>query len=394
MKRKVLSLMIAGLAATQTQAGTVTSSGDDVIIKTNGGFSLQTADKSKSFGVGGRIQWDYNYAEIDPENGAERNEENQFDVRRARVYLKGHVGDWAYKAQWNLDDEDGEAGGSIEDLYLRYTGFGKQANVTIGRTNAPFGLELLTSSKDISMLERTAATELFVPGRQDGVQVHGKGNNWTYGLGVYEAGDDSNLKDNGDINTAGDETSARNLAVVGRFTYAPINEKGNVLHLGAGFQSAGGSDRLNNSRGVKNFVMEDAYNLEIAGVIDAFHYQAEFFDGTLGLDDGGNDVDAYYVQFGYILTGESRPYKDGKFKIVTPSDKTGAWELVARYEDGDGNFGDYELPSLVNAESIGVGINYYANNNIRIGANYTVAESNESGDEGNEFRVRFQYVYK
>ena len=398
MKRKVLPLIIAGLAAAQAQAGTVTSSGDDVIIKTNGGFSLKTADKSKSFGVGGRIMWDYNYAESDQVGQQKRNEENQFDVRRARIFVKGHVGDWAYKAQWNLDDDQGEQGGFIEDLYLRYTGFGKQAHVTIGRTNVPFGLERLNSSNDMPMLERTAATELFTPGRQDGVELHGVGSNWTYGIGVYEAGNDDapSIK--------GNETSARNIAFVGRATYAPIKEEGNLLHLGAGFQSAGGSDRLTGGNSVENFALEDAWNLEIGGVVDSFHYQAEYFDGTLAnfADFGslaGEDVDAYYVQVGYILTGESRPYKDGKFKIVKPSGDAGAWEIVARYEDGHGNFGDIELAvpgidDIDEADQLTVGVNYYANTNVRIGVNYSEGESDITGDEGSEFRARFQYVFK
>ena len=393
MKKNILALAVMSAVAMQASAGTVTSDGSDIVIKTKGGFAVETVDGDKSFNIGGRIQWDWNSASIDPASPSsdERNEENQFDVRRARVFLKGHVGDWAYKAQWNLDDE-GSSGGDIEDLYIRYTGWGKKANVTIGRAKAPFGLEELTSSKDISILERSAITELFAAGRQDGIQLHGKGSNWTYGIGAYEAGDD----DNNSGNTSGSDTTARNVAVVGRFTFAPINEKGNVLHLGAAFQQASGAER-DNGGSVENFGLEDAYGVEIAGVAGPFHYQAEYFDGTLAFGDmidGSDDVDGYYVQAGWILTGESRPYKDGKFKIVKPSKDSGAWEIVARYEDGDGNFGDIELGSLDNAKAYTFGVNYYANSNIRIGANYTMGESDLSDDEGEEIRVRFQYVYK
>lgn len=387
MKKNILALAIASVAV-GANAGTVTSDGDDVIVNTKGGFSVKTADKKRSFNIGGRIQWDYNNAEIEPASGASRTEESQFDVRRARVFLKGHVDNWAYKAQWNLDDE-GSSGGDIEDLYIRYTGWGKQANLTIGRAKAPFGLEELTSSKDISVLERSAITELFVPGRQDGIQLHGKGANWTYGFGLYEAGDDDS------INTDGQDTTARNVAWVGRFTTAPINEDGNVLHLGIGFQSASGAMRTGPGS-IENFSMEDAYNLEIGGVNGSFHYQAEFFDGTLAFGDtigSEQDVDGFYLQAGWIWTGESRPYKDGKFKIVKPSSDAGAWEAVFRYEDGSGDYGDIELGDN-DGSAYTFGVNYYANSNIRIGANYTVGESDLNNDEGNEFRVRFQYVYK
>ena len=403
MKLKGLSMAIlAGAISAQATAGTVTSDGSDIILKTKGGFEVKTADKKASFRVGGRIQWDYNNAVLDPDvDGADdRTEESQFDVRRARIYTKGHYGNWAYKAQFNIRNEG--SGGDVEDLYLRYTGWGKAAQVTLGRAKAPFGLEELTSSKDISILERSAITELFVPGRQNGIQFHGKSNIFTYGVGVYEAGDDDNTPDN----TDGDETEAKNIAVVGRLTAAPINEKGSVLHLGVGFQNAGGDDRSNGGTdgddgdSVANFALEDAYNLEFGWVAGPFHLQAEYFDGTLaqfgGTNeiDGDTDVDGYYVQAGWILTGESRPYKDGKFKIVKPSTDQGAWEVVARLEDGSGDFGDIEL-GATDASAYTLGLNYYTGN-IRIGANYTMGERDEEGsndDEGEEFRVRFQYVY-
>ena len=305
MKKNILALAVMSAVAMQASAGTVTSDGSDIVIKTKGGFAVETVDGNKSFNIGGRIMWDYNRAE---EDGVA--DENAFDVRRARVFLKGHVDDWAYKAQWNIDDAEGEDGGTIEDLYIRYTGWGKKANVTIGRHKAPFGLEEQTSSKDISVLERSALTELYALGRQDGIQLHGKGSNWTYGVGVYEGGDTD------------DKRGADNVSIAGRVTFAPIKEKTSLLHLGAGFYQTGGEEA-----GADRFGMEDAFNVEVAGVAGPFHYQAEYFDGTLlpgDMIDGDEDVDGYYVQAGWILTGESRPYKDGKFKIVKPSKDSGA----------------------------------------------------------------------
>ena len=424
MKLKGLSMAIlAGAFAAQATAGTVTSDGADIILKTKGGFEVKRADKKASFRIGGRIQWDYNNATFDPDvaGADDRTEESQFDVRRARIYTKGHYGNWAYKAQFNLDDE-GSSGGDIEDLYIRYTGWGKAAQVTIGRAKAPFGLEELTSSKDISILERSAITELFVPGRQDGIQFHGKNGIFTYGIGAYEAGDDNGSCSSSTVlttapganagdpattvastatscDTRGSDTTAKNIAVAGRLTAAPINEEGSVLHLGVGFQNVGGDERSNGGN-VANFGLEDAYNLEFGWVAGPFHLQAEYFDGTLAqfggtnTIDGDDDVDGYYVQAGFILTGESRPYKDGKFKIVKPSTDQGAWEVVARLEDGSGDFGDIEL-GTTEASAYTLGLNYYTGN-VRIGANYTMGERDEDGsndDEGEEFRVRFQYVY-
>ena len=210
-------------------------------------------------------------------------------------------------------------------------------------------------------------TEAHTFGRNTGVQLHGKGSNWTYGLGVFE---------NGSGNDA-----AQDVAFTGRFTYAPVKESENVLHFGVGV-----SERSANA---------SAYNLEVAGVNGAFHYQAEYFKSeNVEFDDNIIDeIDGYYLQAGWILTGESRPYKDGKFKIVKPSSEAGAWEAVIRYESGEGNYSDIELGDT-DGSQLALGLNYYPNSAIRIGASLMTGENDVTGLDGEEFRVRLQYVYK
>lgn len=364
MKARLISLAVATAFTAQANAGTVTSDGPDIILKTKGGFNVKTADGDFKFNIGGRIQWDWNHAEADSDSEAD---ENNLHVRRARIFLKGTFAkDWDYKAQFNLG-EDGADSGDVEDLYIRYKGFGKQANITLGRQKEPFGLEEQTSSKDISILERSAMTEQYAFGRNTGIQLHGKGSNWTYGIGAFENESDS-------------KKEAEDIAITGRVTFAPIKEKGSVLHLGAAFSERAGTGSS----------VESAYGLELAGVAGPLHGQFEFFDADLA---NGDSIDGWYGQVGWILTGESRPYKDGKFKIVKPSKKSGAWEAVVRYEDGEGNFSDIEL-GRTEGDQLAVGLNYYPNSAIRIGASWMTGEDDITGEEGDEIRVRFQYVYK
>jgi len=49
----------------------------------------------------------------------------------------------------------------------------------------------------------------------------------------------------------------------------------------------------------------------------------------------------------------------------------------------------------VDASAYTIGVNYYVNNAVRIGVNYSEGDSNEAGsmDSGDEFRVRFQLAY-
>jgi phosphate-selective porin OprO/OprP len=367
MKLNALTASISAASlslAAATSAGTVTSDGADLVLKTKGGFEVSTVDKQYSFRVGGRLQYDYNKSDLDGgTTTAEDKIEDQFDVRRARIFVSGDIQDWSYKAQFNIGDDDG---GDAEDLYVRYKGFGKMATITAGKQKMPFGLEELTSSKDISMLERSAITEAYAIGRQEGVQLSGKGNNFTYAIAGFETGGDANEDDFG---------------AAARVTFAPVVSDSTVVHLGLAYKDV--EDGMS------------AYGLELAGVLGPFHAQAEFVDADNG--DGASDTDGYYLQAGWVITGEQRPYKDGKFKRIKPADKNGAIELVARYENGDGNYSDIELDndgdSLDDATAWGLGLNWYVNNNVKLGMNYTEGESDTSDEEGEEFRARVQIVF-
>ena len=357
MKLKSLTTAIAAMGvAAGAAAGTVTSDGADLVIKTKGGLEVATTDKEYSIKVGGRIQYDYNRAE---ENGVA--DEDQFDVRRARLFVSGTIKDWSYKSQFNVDS------GGAEDLYIRYNGWGKQAKLTVGRQKMPFGLEELTSSKDISMLERSAITEAYAIGRADGVQLSGKNGAFTYAISGFEA----DVTDDGaDADGNGDD-----FGLAARGTFAPINEGDTVVHVGVAYQNR--NDDL------------DAFGVELAGVLGPLHGQFEYVDADLG---SAGDADGYYVQVGYVITGEQRPYKDGKFKRIKPNSDSGAWEIVARYEDGDGNYSDIELGET-DATSWGLGVNWYVNNSVRVGINYTDGEDENSSDDGEEFRARLQLTF-
>ena len=339
MKTKLIASLIAvsAIAVAPAQAETT--------VSTKGGLKVESGEYSFQFG--GRLMYDYNKAEL---NGAV--DEDDFDQRRARVYAKGTISEhWSFKTQFNVD------GSGIEDFYIRYSGWGKKALVTIGNQRMPFSMNAQTSSNDISILERSALTELYDPGRQDSIMLHGALNDKsTYAVGVYT-----------------DDTPDSEMGFAARYTYAPVLSDRKVVHLGLAYSD------INDS---------SAVGFEAAAASGPFHIQAEYVDGEAGADD----LSSSYVQVGYILTGESLPYKGGAFKRVAPSGNKGAWELVGRYEDGDGNFSDIEL-GTIDATSYTVGVNYYPHKNVKIGVNYTDGESNVSDDEGNEFRVRFQLTF-
>lgn len=367
MKQKLLALSIVTLIAAPTYAGTVTTNGQDLILSTENGIKVDTVDKSASFQLGGRLQWDYDDTNSDTVDSTD------FDTRRARIYIKGHVNDWAYKMQFNIAESEDSEGGTAEDLYIRYTGFGRQAHVTVGKQREPFGLEDQTSSNDMTLLERSAITELYAPARSGGIQVSGAGSNWTYGIGFFEAGADSS--DDFD-----------HTALTGRVTFNPINDGDILVHVGAAFSTRDGDAT---APGTSIRTQEsDVFGLELAGVMGPFHAQAEYMDAEIG----DEDADGFYVQVGYIITGETRPYKNGVFKRVKPTSKSGAWEVVLRLEDGDGKYSDAGVGTGKGSQT-SVGVNWYASNNIRLGLSYMDAKNDDTDNSGDELRARVQLAF-
>ena len=130
--RTALSAVAAGLIGTQAMAGTVITEGEDIIIKTQGGFEAKTASEDFKFKIGGRVQvqydsyWDaMNLVDFPdmPTWADAGNTGSDLFIRRARVYLKGTVyDDWAYKIQFNVADS-GSGGGTFEDLYIKWQRF-------------------------------------------------------------------------------------------------------------------------------------------------------------------------------------------------------------------------------------------------------------------------------
>lgn len=344
-----------------------------VDVSTKGGLKVSSDDGQYWVKMGGRIMYDYNRAEL---NGVA--DEDQFDARRGRLYFHDKVGvDWEYRTEFNII---ASSSGTPAHLYIRYKGF-EIGDVTIGRQKNPFSLEWQTSSKDISFLERSGISKAYMGGFIEGVSLAGGFGDFTYKVSAHSTGLDMPLPaDDVEQDASGNmiiapELDLEDFGYGARFSYAPVNEGDSLIHLGLGYRAVEGG---NNTLGV-----------ELATVQGPFHAQAEFYDAE---DEDNNDADGYYVQLGYVITGESRPYKGGKFKRIKPQGDSGAVEVVARYEDGDGNFGDIELGGDT-ATSFGIGVNWYVNNTIRLGLNYNEGESDTSDDEGEEWRARFQVAF-
>lgn len=339
-------------------------------VSTDGGLKIASRDGNASLQLGGRLQYDYD-ATRSRDRGIDTRD---FDMRRARLDVRGRVGDWGYKIQFNLAESDQQpGGGTAEDLYITYTGFGPKAQFTIGKQQEPLGLERVTSDNDNLSLERSAVSELYTPNRTSGIKLHGAGEQWTYALGVFEARGDGV-----------DDFGRR--AVTGRVTYAPYRAGDTVLHLGASATRRQG-DAVGPD--IDTAIAEAALS---RGPLFA---QAEYFTS----DRNGRDLDGYYVQLGWVLTGETHPYQDGVFGRIKPDGKRGALELALRHEAGDGNYADIGLDAsrqIFDGRQTTLGVNWYADRNARVGLSYMRGEAHDASGlrlRGDELRLRFQYAF-
>ena len=314
-----------------------------VDISQYGKWSTESGSNSFTVKID-RWQFDYNRATKKGEDP----DEDMWKTRRARFAFTAEIGQWDLKWQSNA----GDIGNSFKDFYARYTTKDKKWQFTAGHQKMPFGLERLTSSKHMSMLERSAITEQYQIGKKTGVQMLYFVNDFSYRLGIFEDTD---------------ANQSFTHSAVTRVTWAPFDTSESTLHLGLSV-----ADRAELYSGI-----------EVAYIIPRFHIQAEV------LSDGGES--GLYVQAGWVITGEKRSYTKGDIKQIKPKGTKGAWELVARVESGYGNYADIEL-GTTDGEAVGIGLNYYLSKNLRFGANYTEG-TDEDNQKGSEFRLRAQITF-
>ena len=373
------------------------------------GLRIRTLNKDVEIRIGGRIQNDWNF--IRPSDETEEayfvdddgNVDEPLDrifFRRSRIYIRGSLHEYIrFKAEYDF------AGGSVSwtDVYLRFVKLPGVGNIYVGKIKTPFGLEGLTSSRFITLQERSL-TDAFVPGRQVGVLLK----NSVFDNRVHWAFSMTRSDDDG---TADSFTESPDTNFTLRLAATPYQaSKTRLAHVGLAYhlQKEEGfrfrarpegrtkSVRLVDVRGDSDQV--DQIGLEGALVCGSVSVQGEYM--TVTPEVAGTDsptFTAYYVMGSYFLTGESRPYSGGAFGRPKPKRKfdlkkgtMGAVELAARMSRIDLNDGDFNGGVERNFT---LGVNWYPHNNARVTLNY-IAAYLDRGDLDDELTtivsMRFQ----
>ena len=295
--------------------------------------------------------------------------EDEQDFRRARVILRTRYDDWQLRADYDVGLVDG-----WRSLYVRYGGW-KRVRITAGNQVAPFSLDELTSSNDLAVMERSLASALS-PAMLTGVSVRTWGRDWSATAGIF-----------GDELSDLDRRAAEGTSVIGRFTYAPIRKKRQVLHFGLAHEyrsvdsnadvrfrarpeSRLTDERLVDTRRLSGVDSLSTTGLEVMAIRDNLRLQTEYM--RMRLDGGPNEADfsGGYVQGSWLVTGERYRYSRsrGVPTAVRPRGDWGALEFSVRYsmlDLDDGVVTGGEQTQVTAAVSL------YLNEYVRTSLNYS-----------------------
>lgn len=136
-------------------------------------FYLTSPDNAFLLQLSGHFQLRYIYNHRDTGKASgEDNDQSGFNLRRAKVKGKGHIGDPKIKYAFSFiaDSDSDLEDGLFEDYYIEY-GFGDGWSVRGGRWKQPFARENLVSSSRQLVMERSDVHEFFRVDRSEGVML-------------------------------------------------------------------------------------------------------------------------------------------------------------------------------------------------------------------------------
>ena len=342
----LLRARLAAAEAAAQEAAPAPSTPTDPVVAPVASFQK---DDGWTFKPRGRLQFDIGGVSA-PDGVADDDLGATTEIRRARLGVSGNIpGDFGYK--FELDFADNEI--AFTDAFIDYdTG---AATFVLGQHNNFQSLEELTSSNDITFMERAAFTDAFGFERRLGVSGEvGLGDVTAWG-GLFGSNSDD-LVDDGN----------RAYGIDGRVVYSPRIGAAR-LHLGGSLHwrdlDGDAQDVRYRQRpfihstdvrfldtGGLAVAEETSYGLEAALLLDRFHAVAETH--WLRPDLFAQDDPTFfggYAEIGYVLTDcYARGYSGGKFGGLEPVEKTGcpgdwtglgALQAILRYDRldlGDG----------------------------------------------------------
>jgi phosphate-selective porin OprO/OprP len=366
------------------------------------GFSLRSADGKHQLRLRGTLHLDGRYLDGEDPGGVV----DSFQATRLRPIFEGTLaGIFDYK----LMPDFGQGRTVIQDAYVNAR-FDSVAQLMFGKFKSPVGLERLQSANDIKWVQRGYPTSL-APNRDIGLQL---GGHLVDGRLSYQAAFLNGSNDGSSSEASADADINDDKEYVLRLFAQPFAESESFALRGLGLGIAGTYTEQAGSAtqpllpsfrtpGQSTFFRYRPFSTVAgapAGTIadgkrSRLAPQMYYYVGGFGLlgeytevsqdvsrvvaagtRQGRVDTEAWQLAVSYFLTGEEASFRGFEPKTrFSPSDGTwGALEVVARlqslsvgdaaFEGGADSFAD-PLTSARRADSWGVGLNWYLNENVK-----------------------------
>ena len=383
-----------------------------VVKASEKGFTVQSADGANNVKLRGLLHIDGRALLSEDDTIVD----DQFLLRRVRPIVEGTVGG-IYDFRFTPDFAQGRT--VIQDAYV--TGrFAPGFQLTAGKFKAPIGLERLQSASDIRFVERAYPTQL-VTNRDIGLQVAGNllEDRLAYQVAYLNGSNDGrSSEDFSDVEVNDDKEWA------GRIFAQPFANSDSFALRGLGFGVAGSytSQEGNPTQTLlpqyRTPAQSTFFKYRSAAVAtgdrtriapQVYYYAGRFgllgewtevsqdvaMPGTLGVREDQVDTTAWQIQAAFFLSGEEESFKGYKPNSVFSLENGtwGGWEIVARYHeldiddaafDGGGDSFADPLASARKASTIGVGLNWYLNQNLKWVLNYEVTSFDGGAADGGD----------
>jgi phosphate-selective porin OprO/OprP len=338
----------------------------------------------------GRVHIDYAFHQDDQTEFGDGHR-----LRRARISAEGRIDEnWSYQSEIDFAENEPE----FKDVWLRYHGF-EAGTVTQGQFKIPFGMDELTSSNNITFVERALPMAFGDANdvRRMGLGFNRAGGGYTvtamlFGqpIGTNASREPQKDEDTGEEVPGGKE----GFGIGGRFTFNPIKNESGLVHLGIAYATEGPpsdqdktarirqrpESRTSGIRLVDTGTIEEVDTISRAGIELAWQggpmiVQAEYITAMIAAAEDYT-FDGYYAQASYVVTGEMKGYRNGVFTAPTPRESGTAIEVAARYSHINLNDGDVEGGEETNTS---LGLNFYPVKGIRFMLNYILVDSERQG---------------
>jgi phosphate-selective porin len=341
------------------------------------GFYVKSTDDKFRLNLGGYIQTRFTYADLE-----DAQDTSSFSVRRARLIFDGHIYDKSIQYKVQVEAAGGEM--TLRDAYINVAPmkeYEKEAQIRAGQFKSPMGRQFLTSSRNLSLQERSLASNTFVPDRQVGAMFHGEcwDGHLEYATGIFNGdGQNVNVNDNNAVmsvsrivfNFLGADNKRFEYDETDPLAYGVKDDEERNSPL-RGF--LGGSYMYNPDRAIIAGATEDLDTNQVgaeAGLrVEGFTLYGEYFvrhisssaDGFDNLDEPG-----WFAHAGYLFTNHI--------------------EIAGRYSETQ-----LDTPGVGRQNEVVLGLNYYFyGHRLKLQTEYVYQRQDLSGDELHQNIIRAQ----